>query len=235
MFSQRINDLKKRSRNSFFYSTSFIKSYLIFIMPYYRRNRFVKGAGRQRYSICRKQNRLIVYGPHQADGFNNNNRNFVTQSYTTIIENQSETTTYVPPIYKVKHLKFNLAFPAPYNINDIFMVRFVVFYITQNVQFQHSSGIAVVNSQGQQIYRPNYCLEGTYAAHPEWILIDKTVNVHDHSSSAVSAYSKLSKNLNSGDKIIACVYVYWKETMQIQQQIPGLDVLLSWSYATRSN
>ena len=205
-------------------------------MPYYRRNRFVKGAGRQRYSICRKQHRMIVSGPHLNDGFDQQTRHFVTYGDHIIIENHSETSTYVPPIYKVKHLKFNLSFPSPTNFEAIFMVRFVVFYIPQNVQFQHSSALLQQqNNLGQAIVRPTYALQGTYAAHPEWILIDKTVNINDSSSSSVSAYSKLSKNLNSGDKILAVTYVYWKENINVQQQIPTFDVLLSWSYATRSN
>lgn len=209
---------------------------------YTRRRKYpVRTAGKQKYSIVRSSILDIVAGPFLRDGLNAQTRTYVTSSLTTIVMNNKTNAVYAPPIYKVKHLKFNISFPSTEIFDDIFQVRQVVFFLPENVPFDGSAELVDVNHQnlGQPghvpRWFPSYRLLGTYNAHPEWIMMDRVLPIHETSSTSFNLSTRLSRNLNSGDQIVSVLYVYWKPHMQLQAAAPNLGVVLSWSYATRSN
>ena len=106
-------------------------------------------------------------------------------TYFTCVENSAETATPTPTIIKVKHLKLSLDILADATVlNNGFCA---LIYLPQGYTF--NAGLPI--------------------QHPEWILGWRNIpNVVSATHHNIMLNSSLSRNLNSGDKVI-CMFSFY--------------------------
>lgn len=211
-------------------------------MPYIKRYRYgTKAAGRQKYSVFRKQGVCAVPTcqngqngwvqgqiPATAAGVPIPNDSW-RGSTQTLIENLATTNTFVPPILRVSHLSCNISIqPIPAAaISHIISFRFFLIYIPEGYT-TFFSWPNVANSP------TTYNVLGTLSDHPEWILAEKTMTPHTNGGTTVSLGTRLKRNLNSGDKICLMIVANYSQGLAIFNQAE-LPMILNWRYAARTN
>lgn len=184
-------------------------------MPFKKRY-YTKAVGRQRFASFTqlKSMRMPLNGG-------------VAHGVITLVNNEVNQNQYVPPVMKVKCLKAQLtapACPAPI-IQNTGMFRGYLMYLPQGVNFQ----------VGLQQLNGDLVLTGTIEQHPEWIMAQKNIYISADTTNAVYITSPLTRNLQSGDRIVLILIHYSQGPNP--QQIAGINIPINviTNYCARSN
>lgn len=210
-------------------------------MPYIRRYRYgTRAAGRQKYSVFRKQGLSAVLTVQQnQQGWSAGQLPAVNgvavendcwrASSTLLIENLASGNTYVPPVLRISHLSCNISFEAlpVAAIPNIVNMRFYLVYLPEGYN-PYFTWPAVANSP------TTYNVLGTLTDHPEWILAERTLSPLTNGGTTVTLSSRLKRNLNSGDKISLITVVNYARGYGLFN-INDLKMIMNWKYAARTN
>lgn len=137
-----------------------------------------------------------------------NNHNYVFN--TVIAQSAVAQNGIIPPVSKVRHVKARLTIPTLTEANAFSHIIFAIVYKPQAIQ-----GITLQNLK----------------EHPEWIMGYTTGNSSNTQGSILSISSPLSRNLNSGDAIVAFVSAYNRTGGQNE----AFQAFVSYTASMRTN
>lgn len=189
-------------------------------MPYYRRtHRYAtRVVGRQKYSTYSNSRVIQPLVPQNGEGSN--------FTFAQLIQNTTQQLAFVPPIMKIKHLKVTIQFPGQMQsiVDNNIATRAYLMFIPEGYDALNGSD---VDNQGQIV--------GVIKDHPEWIMQSKAVQLDTLRVATATFYSRINRNLNSGDRIGVILLTQWMPNLQGVQKPLNLTGTINFSYATRSN
>lgn len=190
-------------------------------MPYYRRTaRYAtRVVGKQKFSTFSNAVTSQIAIPQNGE--------IAHFFFQELIRNTTQQAAFVPPIMKVKHLKATVSFPAQMQsvVDNNVSYRAYLMFIPEGYDVLNNS--AVDANTGS--------ISGVIRDHPEWIMQSKQIPIDVSRTSVTTFYSRINRNLNSGDRIIVLFMSQWMANLQAQQKPAAIVASINYSYATRSN
>lgn len=189
-------------------------------MPYYRRtHRYAtRVVGKQKFSTFNNSRVVQPLIPQAGEG-----SNFTS---VILIQNTAQQLAFVPPIMKIKHLKVTIQFPGQMQsiVDNNIATRAYLMFVPEGYDLLNGSD---VDNQGQIV--------GVIKDHPEWIMQSKAITFDTLRVATASFYSRINRNLNSGDRICLVLLTQWLPNLQGVQKPLNITGTVNFSYATRSN
>lgn len=208
-------------------------------MPYYRR-KYIKTVGKQKYQQAIRSLTCSVQLPYTnevlAGGLEWANWGRVNSA--VILENKPDENRYVPPMMKFRHLRVTFSFPSLNQGGRICAVKCYIIFIPQGIDatFSLDTEVRQQPQQGGQQQLVRTCkheIAGTIKDHPEWVLCQKSTRINTTETTQVTLRPQFSRNLHSGDQIIAATVWLFEQNDVNQRQLYKYNV--DWSYCARVN
>ena len=130
-----------------------------------------------------------------------------------LLVNSTDTATPTPVVIKAKHFKLQMDVRAIQNNTSQYTYPLGIY-----------GGIIYVPEGINIVTKDN--ITALIASHPEWVIIHTLLDSAESSGSMIQRTSSLSRNLNSGDRIV--MYCYASTWPQGSANTTHLDYNVSW-------